>query len=128
MLALLKNEWAIRFVILLVGVGVGYKLHVKPEASVPVVAQEQECKAQIVRVTRPDGTKEERLEVRSGQTQKVVVAEKKKYLTGIKYEYDFKGQKQGYELTLGRKINDDLGVVFSYNSNHVAGVGFILQF
>lgn len=57
---------------MVVGAGLGFKLRGKPQTSVPVAAQSQEsnCKAQVIRVTNPDGSKEERIEISSDSKQK----------------------------------------------------------
>jgi len=74
--ALLKNEWAIRAVILLAGIGLGFKLFNKPKADVPVVQQaqqqkqsaDQNCTAKVIRVTSPDGSVKESVEIGSTQS------------------------------------------------------------
>jgi hypothetical protein len=98
----------------------------------PVVTQSQgqECKVIVKKVTKPDGTIDEVTEFLSSQSQKQEVKAKprKLYGLGLKREYDFKQQKDAYEASISRSVSDSLDVVFSYNSEQVAGVGVVVRF
>lgn len=102
------------------------------EIQKPIVEQKQEstCKAVVKKTINKDGSVDEVTEflANNSQAQSLVVKPQKKYLAGLKYQNDFLNGKTGYELSIGRKINEDFAVIFSYNSNQVAGVGMVVNF
>ena len=105
----------------------------QPSSNQPQVSQlqSQDCQVIVKKVTKPDGSVDEITEFLSSQRQKQEVkpqAKPKLYSVGLKREYDFKHQKDAYELSLGRKVTESLDVVFSYSSEKVAGVGVVVRF
>lgn len=128
-MASLKNEWSIRFIILLVGLGLGFKLFNKPEKPAQVVEQNQsqDCKAQVVRITKPDGTKEERIEIAAGQSQSQktpVQNEAKKdnlFISSDIYEHGIYYRPDGLPV--------HIGVEYNRNTNEIkAKAGLSLRF
>lgn len=109
---------------------------IKKDVKQPEITQKQEqkqdCKVIVKKITKPDGSVDEITEFLASseqkQEQKVEPKKVNKYFVGLSREYNFKNQKEGYELHLGRKITDNLGVFFSYNSEQTAGLGVRLDF
>lgn len=103
----------------------------KPQEVAQVQQQQQECKVIVKKVTRPDGTVDEVTEflAKNQQKQEQKIEPKKNvYGLGLKREYDFKNQKDLYELEIMRDTGLGFDIVFSYNSGNQAGIGIIKRF
>jgi hypothetical protein len=128
----LKLELLKACIFILIGAYLCKRFQPETSPNQPVISQkqEQQCKVIIKKVTKPDGTINEVTEILSSQSQKQEVKIKpvKLYGLGLKREYDFKQQKDAYEASISRSVNDSLDVVFSYNTEQVAGVGLVLRF
>jgi len=133
LLALLKNEWSIRFIILLAGVGLGFKLFYKPQTSAEPVAQaqkqSQDCKIKVVKVTNPDGTTQESVEISAkseqSQEQKPPIAVKKDniFIASDQHEHGIYYRPDGLPI--------HIGVEYNRNSNEIkakAGLSLRLDF
>lgn len=125
----LKLELFKACIFMLIGAFLCKQFEPKQEVKEVSQSQESECKVIVKKVTKPDGTIDEVTEFLAKNSQKQVIKVKKnKYLAGLKYEYDFKDQQKAYELSLGRKVTDNLSLVFSYNTKQVAGIGVMVEF
>lgn len=116
--------------LIIIGILIGFYIK-KPEIKEVVkTEQAQKCSVVVTKVTNKDGSIIEKSEIVAEQKQvtEVKPVKSKKYLAGIKKEYDFLKQQDAIELSLGRKISQDISVVFSYSTNQVAGVGLMVEF
>jgi hypothetical protein len=115
----------------LLGIYAGLSFRSNPDQA-PQVAQKQsqECITTTIKVTAKDGTVTESTSFKasSSQTQEIKQVAKKLYGLGIKKQKDFKNQIQAYEFSLIRSVNDSFDILFSYNTEQVAGVGLVLRF
>lgn len=122
----LKTNGLIFIIGLCIGAFLFSKLATKQQAV--AVKQEQSCEAVVLKTTDKNGLVTEKLTFKAVQSQQVKPIAKKLYGLAFKHQYDFKSKRAAYEFSVSRSLQDNLDILISYNTEQVAGVGFVVRF
>lgn len=110
----MANDWVLRIIFAGIGLWIGVSIRQAPKKEIETVIQQQACKAQIVKTTKPDGSKEERLEVSSNQHQSIIPTEMKAPDDGL-----FLGGGTDFKAGISLKFGDHLHSIDSDGKEHI---------